>query len=271
MMKILRLFKASYRKDYLILKSYRFSMIGEFFLATISIIFIIFFSRLVSVEENIFLERYDNNYFLFLLSGTTSILFLSQTYTSIPLAISQALSLGYFEKMISTKISLHWILISSLTLPMMRGLIRVVLIFALAFFFSKENFTGISFIEFIFLLIITSMPFLGISLIFASLIVYFKKANFINSLFLMGCTAFSGVIYPIDVMPKFFQFISYLFPTTFSLKVIRSRLIEENSYFELTPDLTIIFLISLFSFFMGIFSINLSLKLSKLRGNLSHY
>ena len=87
----------------------------------------------------------------------------------------------------------------------------------------------------------------------------------------MGCTAFSGVIYPIDVMPKFFQFISYLFPTTFSLKVIRSRLIEENSYFELTPDLTIIFLISLFSFFMGIFSINLSLKLSKLRGNLSHY
>ena len=98
MIKILRLFKASYRKDYLILKSYRFSLIGEFFLATISIIFIIFFSRLVSVEENIFLERYDNNYFLFLLSGTASILFLSQTYTSIPLAISQALSLGYFEK-----------------------------------------------------------------------------------------------------------------------------------------------------------------------------
>ena len=145
MIKILRLFRASYRKDYLILKSYRFSLFGEFFLATISIIFVIFFSRLVSGEENIFLERYENNYFLFLLTGTTSILFLSQTYTSIPIAISQALSLGYFEKVISTKTDLHWILISSLTLPMTRGLIRVVLICSLASFFSKESFSGINF------------------------------------------------------------------------------------------------------------------------------
>lgn len=265
------LVEASYRKDLKNLISYRLSFFGELFLGFFAIIFIIFISKLINGNENYYLSNYDGKYFLFLLTGASLILFVSRMFNSMPIFISQAQSLGYFENLVSTKRNIFLILLSSSFYPLVRALIRISLIFFLAIFFNNEPFSFLKYIEFILLLIVTSLPILGISLIVSSLVIFFKKVNFVNSIFLLGCTAFSGVIYPIEVMPKLFQIFSNLFPTTFSLKVIRGRIIEDLSYLELLFNLFIVIIFSVVLIIIGIISIKIAIHFSKKNGTLSHY
>ena len=85
-------------------------------------------------SDNSYLQRYDNNYFLFLLCGVGTVLFISKTFAAIPASISAAQSLGYFENLINTKTNIYIVLIANAAFPFTRAAIRVLLIFMLAFF-----------------------------------------------------------------------------------------------------------------------------------------
>ena len=67
----------------------------------------------------------------------------------------------------------------------------------------------------------------------------------------MGCTIFSGVLYPVSVMPSGIQFLSFIFPTTFSLEIIRGRIIENISYSELIPEIIILIILSIIFLLFG--------------------
>ena len=58
--------------------------------------------------------------------------------------------------------------------------------------------------------LLSIVPFIGIGLIVISIVIVYKRAAFVSSIFLIGCIAFSGVIFPIDVLPSYLHKLSYL-------------------------------------------------------------
>ena len=252
-------------------RTYKFSIIGESALSLIIIVFIFFVSKTYEESISNYLSSYENNYFLFLFTGIALILFISRTFSSLPQIINTAQTLGYFENLIQVNSKFSYICISSLFFPMIQAILRICLIYFCSLFLTKNTLEPTAFFELCLLLIFSSIPFIGISLMFVSILIIFKKINFLNSLFLMGCTIFSGIIYPISVMPSFMQYISIFFPTTYSIELIRSRVLEQTPYSELMTIVLVISLIGFLSILIGLVSLKRSIKIVRKNGTLSHF
>tara|TARA_B100000674_G_C37784180_1_gene888615 strand:- start:659 stop:922 length:264 start_codon:yes stop_codon:yes gene_type:complete len=87
----------------------------------------------------------------------------------------------------------------------------------------------------------------------------------------MGCSVFSGIFYPIEVMPSFLSNFSVLFPSTYSIDLIRERILEETSYSLLLNDFIFILFTSVLYYFVGLVTLKYSIYYAKIKGNLSHF
>ena len=252
------------RKDWKIYTSYKFNYIGEIF-------FIFYISEIFDANDSKYLSKYNGNYFLFLLTGVSVILFLSRTFSSMPFFITSAQTYGFIESLICMKYKLAYILLASNVFPLLQGLARVIILFLIAYIFDPASINLLSIIEILFILVISSIPFIGISFFVSGVILYFKRANFLLSFILLGCTTFSGIIFPIEVLPIYLQSISIILPSSTSVELIRGRIIEQISYLNFVDEFLIIFFASIIYLFLGIMSFEFFLKKSKQKGTASHY
>ena len=270
-MKLINLIKSSYERSLKNYLSYRFNFYGEIIFSFISIGFIYFLSRVFNETESMFLEKYNNNYFEFLFTGLIVLLFITRAFSGMTSFISDAQNLGYFESLLNTKTKLSIILLCSLAFPVTQAIFRFLLLYIFSFFISSNQISFLEFFEIILLLILTTLPFIGIGFLIISLLILFKKASIANGLFFLGCGLFSGIFYPLEVMPIALQKIALLFPSTFSVNMIRERVISETDYSSLLDELSFILILAAIYLFVGLKSLNYSLKRAKLKGVISHY
>jgi ABC-2 type transport system permease protein len=116
------------------------------------------------------------------------------------------------------------------------------------------------------------IPFLGISFLALSFVLYFKQADPINFFIQTLVSIFSGIIYPVSVLPPFMQNISDFIPLTLQLNSARSILINNSidNYIFSTLFFTHIFFSILFLFAcMQVFKI--TIFLSKEKGTIGNY
>lgn len=271
MSNLLSMLSATYIKDLKNYSSYRFNIFGEFILGFILIFFIYYLSRVFLNTNSSYLEMFNGNYFLFLLTGLSLLTFTTRNFSAIPFFISTSQSQGYFEKLLISKTSITSILLASCLFPISQSIFRIFIIYFFSYVFSEETLSIINFLEMIILLVITSIPFIGLSLVLSSLIIIYKKATFLNSLFLLGCSIFSGIFYPVQVMPTFFQYISYIFPTTFSIDLIRLRVLQETPFNELYDNILLLIILSITYVILGIYCIRIAIAKVKKDGSASHF
>ena len=126
--------KASFRRDYENYLTYKFNIFGELFFNLIVVFMLFYVSFVFKDSSSEYLEAYNNNYFLFLLTGLMVILFLSRSFSSMPMFISTAQSLGYFESILSSKANIFSILLTSILFPMFLATVRVIALFIFSYF-----------------------------------------------------------------------------------------------------------------------------------------
>lgn len=83
--------------------------------------------------------------------------------------------------------------------------------------------------------------------------------------------AFSGVIFPIDVLPSYLQKLSFIFPSSFSLDLVRGAIIEEKYLIDMLKDFFGIIVLSFFYLILGIFAVQTSIIKAKKNGTIGHY
>ena len=123
----------------------------------------------------------------------------------------------------------------------------------------------------IFILIISALPFIGISFIIISVQIIYKKAIFLNTIFILGCSIFSGIFFPIDVLPKEVSFLTYVFPTTFSVDLIRDIIFTKSSLPQQAIKLAFIMIIGIIFIVIGYTLMKYSIKKAKCDGSIGHY
>tara|TARA_B100000029_G_C17458711_1_gene917675 strand:- start:283 stop:1005 length:723 start_codon:yes stop_codon:yes gene_type:complete len=235
-------------------------------------VFLIFFtSKVFEGSESQFLENYNNDYFNFLVSGIVVLAFMSKSFSSMTYFISESQTLGYIEQLTSSKIQFSSVLLATLPFSLLQATLRIIFIYIFAILSGKSNTSPLEMLEVVFLLLFSCLPFIGISLAIVSIIIIYKRATFINSLFFLGCFIFSGIAYPITVLPNYLQNLAFLFPMTFSVNLVRGRTLEGLSYLDLLPIILTILILALMFFTLGFILLRKSLEHVKKKGTLSHY
>ena len=267
----LNIFKASFERDLKIHLSYKLNIIGELFFSFVLVFMLFYIASVFENSKSDFLEKYNHNYFLFLLSGLMVFLFLTRVFSSIVYFVSSAQTLGYFESFFVSKTNPIIIILASSAFPISQGYLRLLFIFIFAIIFDPNSLTFLNLFQIFSILLLSIIPFVGIGLIVTSIVIIYKRATFVSSIFLLGCAAFSGVIFPIDVLPSYLQKLSIIFPSSFSLDLVRGVIIEEKYLIDMLKDFFGIIVLSFFYLILGIFAVQISIIKAKKNGTIGHY
>lgn len=259
------------KKDFLIQASYRLSFIFSWLsiLATVATFY--FISRLFGQGINPYLKEYQTEYFPFVLVGLAFSGYLATAIHSFSQNLRYEQIIGTLEAMLVTPTKLSIIIISLSLWDFIFTSITtfVYLLFGVLFF--KVNISQMNFLTSLVILILTIISFSCIGIISASFIMVFKKGDPISWLITTFSGFFGGVFFPVTILPKPLQIISYFLPITYSLRGFRFALLQGYGFKILIFDIGMLFVFCVILLPLSIWIFKCAVKKTKIAGSLVHH
>jgi len=269
----LRLHKpmAFLRRDFIVATGYRLQFAGQFISILVTAFMFFSLSKLIGQDSSPYLAAYGGDYFSFVLIGVALSDFLFVSVSTFAKEVRQAQLVGTFEAMLVTPTPISTILFSSYLYPFISSLSRILLYFVIGWlFFDFQADPGYVFL-FLFTIIASILPFLGIGLISAAFIIVFKQGSPVTWLVGTFSGLLAGVLYPVAVLPDWVQSVSSLIPLTYGLEAMRMVLLQGATVADISMELIILALFTVALLGCGLLSVNYSLRIARRDGTLIHY
>ena len=133
-----------------------------------------------------------------------------------------------------------------LTTSLFQGL--VIMLISIFLGFKLLSINGV--ITAIIFMVLISATFIGIGLIFASIVGEMQGFNMIVNLFIFPLFFLSGALYPVDNFPEFVKVITYINPLTYGVSAMRAALLTINPII-LTNNFVILVITSISAVLLG--------------------
>ena len=251
-------------RDFLIQKSYKFDIILQVLMALIIPLIAYFLTELSSIESSS--EIFVSNLFSLILID-----YMFSMMGVFSIKVREAQVQGNFEILFLTKTSFEFILMVSSISTILRCWFRsLIYVLAANIFFSAD--IPIALIPAILTLSLFSiLPFVGIGLLSASFIIFFKKGNPINFLVGISSIIFSNIFFQNEILPFFLNALYKVSPIFLGnemlLQLTYSSLLDTSFYHNFLMILSY----SVFLLFLGIIVVKYAIKKSKENGTLNQY
>ena len=198
-------------------------------------------------------QRIDTSQILiYLLVGTLVWAYLAVVFEAIGDMISWERWEGTIEYTFMAPISRLTHLLGACVFAVVYGLLRTAVILGVvALFFqldlSRANLAGAAVV-----LAIASISFVGLGIMVSVLPLLFTERGSQMVYIAQACLLlFSGVYYPIEVMPEWMQLVARVSPATYALQAVRDSLIDGRSVTEMAGSLVPLLVIGLISIPLG--------------------
>lgn len=259
------------KRDIQEMLSYKLVFLGQLIGIIFPLFTFFFVSKLIDGSSIQSLTPYGNEYFPFVLIGIAFSSYLMLSLHSFSGIIVDAQRTGTLEALFCTQTSLPAILISASIFPFLEGAINVILYLVVGVLFFGVRFVNPNILGALLISILTIFCFAGIGIISASFIMVFKKGDPVMWLFSSVSGLLGGVMYPVSIMPVWLQKISRFVPLTHSLEGIRKSLLTGSSISELSTEITVMAILSVTLFPIGIYMFSKAVKKAKKDGTLTHF
>ena len=257
-------------RDLKIYLSYKFNLVIQVGFVLIILVFL----NLLFLSQGTDIIDSNSSNIGKLLIGIALIDFMISCISVFNREVRNAQQFGTFEILFQSNVPIYLVMIASYSFTFFKTATRVLVYILISSIIFNININYSNIPIFIFLMIFFSLPYIGIGMISASFIIYFKQGNFIN-LFVSIISIFSsGIFFSIDALPSNFQWLSEFNPLSNAVNLITSTVLEaENASIALkmwgsykSTFLQICLFIPL-----GIILVYYSFKASKMNGSLNHY
>jgi ABC-2 type transport system permease protein len=119
--------------------------------------------------------------------------------------------------------------------------------------------------------VLTLLSSVGLGMLSASFILYFKRGDPIN-FFLSGMTTlFGSVFFPVEQLPQALQGVSDYLPITWSLRVVRGALLQGKGFGDLQSDLAALAVLTVVLLPAGLYFSRIAIRKAKREGSLVQY
>jgi len=119
--------------------------------------------------------------------------------------------------------------------------------------------------------ILTLLSSVGLGILSASFILYFKRGDPINFL-LSGTTTFlGGVFFPVEQLPQSVQFLADYLPINWSLRIVRGALLQGKSFWELREAFAYLAVLTAILLPLGLITSRFAIRRAKREGSLVQY
>ncbi len=133
------------------------------------------------------------------------------------------------------------------------GIIRAILLFGVVALFFDVNVGGANFLAALVVLLIASIPFIGIGMMTAVLpLISPEKGTQLGFIAQGILLVVSGVYYPVDVLPQWMQWIATISPATYALDGMRDAILEGDGLGMMWDEIWPLILIGIASIPLGL-------------------
>lgn len=152
------------------------------------------------------------------------------------------------------------------------GAIRTSVVLAAVVLFFDLSMNNANIAGAFFILIISSVAFMGLGLMAAVLpLLSPEKGAQATNIIAGFLLLISGIYYPVEALPKWLRYFSTISPATYTLEAIRKCLIQGDSIKEVLPEVRLIILIGIMLIPLGLYVFgiaeNYAMRSGKLKRN----
>jgi ABC-2 type transport system permease protein len=259
------------KRDFLISVSYRMQVALELGGTVLYLMMFYFISKTFGGAISPYLARYGSEYFPYVVVGLAVSSFVTVGLSALSGQIRAAQVEGTLEALLSTPTSVYTVLMGNSLWKLSTAFFYAIFMIASVFLITGLKVVFVRALASLFILLLTLMDFLAIGMLSASFVMIFKQGNPIDYIFGWSSFFLGGILYPVEVLPKAFHFLSRLLPITYAVKAIRELLLTQESIYIIAP----LFLsLSLFAVVLGPLSLiffRYALERAKRDGNLIQF
>ena len=180
-----------------------------------------------------------SNYFDFLAPGLLIMLVMMSAMTGIPEGISLERERGTFDGVLSSPIDTISIIIGKSLALTIGGFVNGIIVMAGAVVLFGVHIQGSILLAFL-LMFLGVFSFIGLGILFTSLTEDQKTGTLIVNLLMFPMMFVSGVMFPVQQMPWFMQWISALMPVTYAADAMRKVMILNAGIQDVLPQIAIL-------------------------------
>ena len=206
---------------------------------------------------------------LFLLIGTLVWAYLSAVLDDISLVIQWERWEGTIEHTLMAPVprSLH--LLGMSVFGILHGLIRTLLIFAIALLFFDIDFGNVNIAATVAVVLVGSVSVAALAILAGLLpLLYPERGGQMSMMIQASLLLISGVYYEVEVLPAWLQVFSFISPATYMLEGIRGSMIEGQGLLEVADTLGILALFGVIMVPMSLWAFNWAESYAKRTGKL---
>jgi ABC-2 type transport system permease protein len=189
------------------------------------------------------------SYLQFLTPGIVGMsLLFSSTFAGLTLLLDR--EFGFLKEIMVAPVDRISIVLGRTAGGLTTGLIQALLILLVALVAQKELISVAALLLSIVFIILTSCTFIGIGLIFASMMRDTQGFNLVVNFLIFPLFFLSGALYPINNLPNWLKSISLIDPLTYGVDGLRGAMIGA-SHFSLFLDFIVLAVFSTVTVFLG--------------------
>ena len=230
-----------------------------------------FVARLVDPGRTESLLPYGGDYFPFVLIGIAFSTYQGIGLNSFAQSLRQEQFLGTMESVLVSPIRIPTFLAGSALWDFLYATLEVFLYFVVAIVAFGMRFPQANFISAGISLVLTLVTFMGLGILAAAFILWFKRGNPVTWLIATASELFAGVYFPTQILPDWMKAISNWVPMTHALSALRLSFLSNASLTDIKPHLIYLFFFAVIIWPLGIGAFQLSLRKSQKDGTLGHY
>jgi ABC-2 type transport system permease protein len=215
--------------------------------------------------------REYGDYFTFLLIGSVFARYLSLGMKYFSRELEQEMVMGTIEPLLVTATSPVLSLLGASLWLLVEGVLVLLLQLSIGVAFFGADLSRANWLAAVVTTILTLLALNSWGLLSAAFVLVFKRADPLNWLIDLTTFIFSGVYFPIALLPPVLRFFSYLLPLTYALEALRGALMRGQSLSELYGPLLALVGFNLVLVPLGLFAFRYSLAYLRRTGSLGQY
>jgi ABC-2 type transport system permease protein len=216
------------------------------------------------------LEKYGGSLLAYLIIGAAFTSFLGVALNSFQGTIRSEQQMGTLEFLLMSNTRIELILTYSWIMNFLQAFLNVAILLTLVIFVFDIPM-AINLPAAVLAMLLTILSLSGIGLMSAGIIIMTKVGDPITWAFTTLTGLFSGVLFPIEYLPKYLQIISLALPTTYALDALRMALIKNAPMSEIEPQLILLLIIALITVPLGFLIFRLGFNQARKTGSLAQY
>lgn len=248
--------------------SYKLNFFTRYLSVAVSVLLFYYLDQLLQLSSRGVIE--EGSYFTFVLIGSAFLRYLELASHAFSGNLRDEMLMGTIEPLLVTATPIpisilgpsSWMLIQGTLLVIGQLLLGVIV----GADFSQANWSAALVIL---LVSLTSLVSLGI--VAAAFTIVFKRTDPMNWFVNSVAYVFSGVFFPVELLPPALRIISYLLPFTYALRALRGALMRGATLGELAPDLAVLSLFAAVLLPLSIWALRFAIGRMKESGQLVHY